>query len=147
RHPFQRRRFAVAPLDLFEGEARGKGGARPPSRLDAGRRNGFGRAGPDRAPQPEKLHQLRHVVLSLPPGAPGWRGTKACHPRGSTSHLTCRAARLVLAWRRRPAAAVTDPEGEPAMSDAVKLERHGAVAVLRLDDPSAMNALSPAVKA
>ncbi len=33
------------------------------------------------------------------------------------------------------------------MSDAVKLERHGAVAVLRLDDPSAMNALSPAVKA
>jgi len=33
------------------------------------------------------------------------------------------------------------------MSDAVKVERHGAVAVLRLDDPSAMNALSPAVKA
>jgi 2-(1,2-epoxy-1,2-dihydrophenyl)acetyl-CoA isomerase len=33
------------------------------------------------------------------------------------------------------------------MSEAVKLERHGAVAVLRLDDPSAMNALSPAVKA
>lgn len=33
------------------------------------------------------------------------------------------------------------------MSDAVKLERHGAVAVLRLDDPKAMNALSPAVKA
>ena len=33
------------------------------------------------------------------------------------------------------------------MSDAVKLERHGAVAVLRLDDPAAMNALSPAVKA
>ncbi len=31
--------------------------------------------------------------------------------------------------------------------DAVKLERHGAVAVLRLDDPAAMNALSPAVKA
>ena len=33
------------------------------------------------------------------------------------------------------------------MSEAVKLERHGAVAVLRLDDPSALNALSPAVKA
>jgi 2-(1,2-epoxy-1,2-dihydrophenyl)acetyl-CoA isomerase len=33
------------------------------------------------------------------------------------------------------------------MSDAVKVERHGAVAVLRLDDPSAMNALSPAIKA
>ena len=33
------------------------------------------------------------------------------------------------------------------MSEAVKLERHGAVAVLRLDEPSAMNALSPAVKA
>ena len=33
------------------------------------------------------------------------------------------------------------------MSDVVKLERHGAVAVLRLDDPSALNALSPAVKA
>jgi 2-(1,2-epoxy-1,2-dihydrophenyl)acetyl-CoA isomerase len=33
------------------------------------------------------------------------------------------------------------------MSDVVKLERHGAVAVLRLDDPGAMNALSPAVKA
>src|SRR5262245_65449750 len=33
------------------------------------------------------------------------------------------------------------------MSDAVKVERHGAVAVLRLDDPGAMNALSPAVKA
>ncbi len=33
------------------------------------------------------------------------------------------------------------------MSDAVKLEMHGAVAVLRLDDPSAMNALSPAIKA
>jgi 2-(1,2-epoxy-1,2-dihydrophenyl)acetyl-CoA isomerase len=33
------------------------------------------------------------------------------------------------------------------MSEAVKVERHGAVAVLRLDDPSAMNALSPAVKA
>jgi 2-(1,2-epoxy-1,2-dihydrophenyl)acetyl-CoA isomerase len=33
------------------------------------------------------------------------------------------------------------------MSAAVKVERHGAVAVLRLDDPSAMNALSPAVKA
>jgi len=29
----------------------------------------------------------------------------------------------------------------------VKVERHGAVAVLRLDDPSAMNALSPAIKA
>ena len=37
--------------------------------------------------------------------------------------------------------------GETTMSDAVKLERHGAVAVLRLDDPSAMNALSPAIKA
>jgi 2-(1,2-epoxy-1,2-dihydrophenyl)acetyl-CoA isomerase len=33
------------------------------------------------------------------------------------------------------------------MSDAVKVERHGGVAVLRLDDPSAMNALSPAIKA
>lgn len=33
------------------------------------------------------------------------------------------------------------------MPEAVKIERHGAVAVLRLDDPSAMNALSPAVKA
>jgi len=33
------------------------------------------------------------------------------------------------------------------MSDAVKLERAGAVAILRLNDPSAMNALSPAVKA
>jgi len=33
------------------------------------------------------------------------------------------------------------------MSDAVKLERLGAVAVLRLDDPAAMNALSPGVKA
>ena len=33
------------------------------------------------------------------------------------------------------------------MSQAVKVERHGAVAILRLDDPSAMNALSPAVKA
>ncbi len=30
---------------------------------------------------------------------------------------------------------------------AVKVERHGAVAVLRLDDPSCLNALSPAVKA
>lgn len=29
---------------------------------------------------------------------------------------------------------------------AVKLERHGRVAVLRLDDPSVMNALSPAIK-
>src|SRR5262245_10051604 len=36
---------------------------------------------------------------------------------------------------------------ELAMSEAVKVERHDAVAVLRLDDPSAMNALSPAVKA
>ena len=33
------------------------------------------------------------------------------------------------------------------MSEAVKVERHGAVAVLRLDDPGAMNALSPAIKA
>ena len=33
------------------------------------------------------------------------------------------------------------------MTDAVKLERHGAVAVLRLNDPVALNALSPAVKA
>jgi 2-(1,2-epoxy-1,2-dihydrophenyl)acetyl-CoA isomerase len=33
------------------------------------------------------------------------------------------------------------------MSEAVKVERHGAVAVLRLDDPRVMNALSPAVKA
>ena len=31
--------------------------------------------------------------------------------------------------------------------DAVKIERHGAVAVLRLDDPTVMNALSPAIKA
>ena len=31
--------------------------------------------------------------------------------------------------------------------DAVKVERHGAVAVLRIDDPAVMNALSPAVKA
>ncbi|MGE0697880.1 MAG: enoyl-CoA hydratase/isomerase family protein [Hyphomicrobiaceae bacterium] len=31
--------------------------------------------------------------------------------------------------------------------DAVKIERHGAVAVLRLDDPAVMNALSPAIKA
>jgi 2-(1,2-epoxy-1,2-dihydrophenyl)acetyl-CoA isomerase len=31
--------------------------------------------------------------------------------------------------------------------DVVKVERHGAVAVLRLDDPSVLNALSPAVKA
>lgn len=30
--------------------------------------------------------------------------------------------------------------------DAVKLERHGKVAVLRLDDPAVMNALSPAIK-
>lgn len=36
---------------------------------------------------------------------------------------------------------------EQDMSNAVKLERHGAVAVLRLDDPTAMNALSPAIKA
>jgi 2-(1,2-epoxy-1,2-dihydrophenyl)acetyl-CoA isomerase len=35
---------------------------------------------------------------------------------------------------------------EEAM-EVVKVERHGAVAVLRLDDPSVMNALSPAVKA
>lgn len=34
-----------------------------------------------------------------------------------------------------------------SISTAVKLERHGAVAVLRLDDPAALNALSPAVKA
>jgi 2-(1,2-epoxy-1,2-dihydrophenyl)acetyl-CoA isomerase len=33
------------------------------------------------------------------------------------------------------------------MSQAVKVDRHGAIAVLRLDDPSALNALSPAVKA
>ncbi len=33
------------------------------------------------------------------------------------------------------------------MSEAVKVERHGAVAILRLDDPRAMNALAPAVKA
>ena len=31
--------------------------------------------------------------------------------------------------------------------DAVKIERHGRVAVLRLDDPAVMNALSPAIKA
>ncbi len=34
-----------------------------------------------------------------------------------------------------------------ATPEAVKLERRGAVAILRLDDPGAMNALSPAVKA
>ena len=33
------------------------------------------------------------------------------------------------------------------MSEAVQVERHDAVAVLRLNDPSALNALSPAVKA
>ena len=33
------------------------------------------------------------------------------------------------------------------MSEAVKVERAGAVAILRLNDPSAMNALSPPVKA
>lgn len=31
--------------------------------------------------------------------------------------------------------------------EAVKVERHGAVAVIRLDDPAVFNALSPAVKA
>jgi 2-(1,2-epoxy-1,2-dihydrophenyl)acetyl-CoA isomerase len=31
--------------------------------------------------------------------------------------------------------------------EAVRIERHGAVAVLRLDDPAVMNALSPAIKA
>jgi 2-(1,2-epoxy-1,2-dihydrophenyl)acetyl-CoA isomerase len=31
--------------------------------------------------------------------------------------------------------------------DVVKVERHGAVAVLRLDDPAVLNALSPAIKA
>jgi 2-(1,2-epoxy-1,2-dihydrophenyl)acetyl-CoA isomerase len=38
-------------------------------------------------------------------------------------------------------------EAETSLMDAVKVERHGAVAVLRLDDPSVMNALSPAIKA
>ncbi len=33
------------------------------------------------------------------------------------------------------------------MSEAVELEYHGAVAILRLNDPGALNALSPAVKA
>jgi 2-(1,2-epoxy-1,2-dihydrophenyl)acetyl-CoA isomerase len=33
------------------------------------------------------------------------------------------------------------------MSEAVEVERHGAVAVLRLNDPSTMNALSPSIKA
>src|SRR5262245_60895309 len=33
------------------------------------------------------------------------------------------------------------------MSQAVQVERHGAVAVLRLDDPTTMNALSPSIKA
>jgi len=32
------------------------------------------------------------------------------------------------------------------MSEAVKVERAGAVAILRLDDPSTLNALSPAIK-
>jgi len=32
------------------------------------------------------------------------------------------------------------------MSDAVKVERVGAIAILRLDDPSTLNALSPAIK-
>jgi len=32
------------------------------------------------------------------------------------------------------------------MSERVKVERAGAVAILRFDDPSAMNALSAAVK-
>jgi 2-(1,2-epoxy-1,2-dihydrophenyl)acetyl-CoA isomerase len=36
---------------------------------------------------------------------------------------------------------------EPTRSDAVKLERQGGVAILRLDDPATMNALSPSVKA
>lgn len=31
--------------------------------------------------------------------------------------------------------------------DVVKIERHGAVAIVRLDDPAVMNALSPAIKA
>src|SRR5262245_53131211 len=35
---------------------------------------------------------------------------------------------------------------EECMSDAVKLERAGAIAILRLDDPSTLNALSPAIK-
>ena len=34
-----------------------------------------------------------------------------------------------------------------ASEDAVKLERDGGVAILRIDDPATMNALSPAVKA
>src|SRR5262245_64088910 len=35
---------------------------------------------------------------------------------------------------------------EIVKSEPVKMERAGAVAILRLDDPSTMNALSPAVK-
>src|SRR5215475_4430429 len=35
---------------------------------------------------------------------------------------------------------------EERMSEAVKVERAGAIAILRLDDPSALNALSPAIK-
>ena len=35
----------------------------------------------------------------------------------------------------------------PGSADAVKLERQGGVAILRLDDPATMNALSPAIKA
>ena len=42
----------------------------------------------------------------------------------------------------KPKPAATDP----APADAVKLERQGGVAILRLDDPATMNALSPAIK-
>ena len=40
----------------------------------------------------------------------------------------------------KPASTAADPS-------AVKLERQGGVAILRLDDPATMNALSPSVKA
>ncbi|WP_430397116.1 enoyl-CoA hydratase/isomerase family protein [Ferrovibrio sp.] len=36
---------------------------------------------------------------------------------------------------------------EPGTTDAVVLERHGAVALLRLNEPKSMNALSPTIKA
>src|SRR5213078_1614474 len=60
--------------------------------------------------------------------------------------LTRRCYPLTNGVRRRPIATRRSHE-EPRMSEAVKVERHGAVAILRLDDPGAMNALSPAVKA
>lgn len=42
---------------------------------------------------------------------------------------------------------VTAKSSSAATEDAVKLERDGGVAILRIDDPATMNALSPAVKA